>query len=86
MAGRSQPASIGAEITAIEDRLTIVDEASGIVLRPSPERIRRELKRRGVANRRRAIRILADRARDAGDDRRAAYLVAWRFGLTGRIK
>src|SRR5215469_13249425 len=38
-----------AQIHAIEDRLTIVDEASGIVMRPSVARIRRELKRQGIA-------------------------------------
>ena len=83
MAGRPQPASIVADIEA---SLAIVDEASGIVLRPSPQRIRVELKRRGVAHRRRAIRMLAEQARGAGDDRRANYLQAWRLGLTGRVK
>ena len=73
-------------IATIEPSLTITDEASGIVLRPSPERLRRELKRQGVTHRRRAIRMLAEQAREAGDERRAAYLAAWRFGLTGRIK
>jgi hypothetical protein len=51
------------DLLAISDRLSVTDVPSGTTLRPSPERIRRELKRQG-ANRRRAIRMLADQARE----------------------
>jgi len=40
----------------------------------------------GIKNPRRAIVMLADQAREVGDDRRANYLQAFRMGLTGRIK
>jgi len=38
---------LAVQIAAIDAELTIVDEASGAVLHPSPERLRQELKRRG---------------------------------------
>jgi len=72
-------------IALIESSLTITDEPTGAVLRPSPQRLRKELKRRGISNRRRAIRVLADQAREAGNDRRARYLQAYRMGLTGKV-
>jgi len=59
-----------ATILATYDRLSITDKPSGVTLRPSPERLLRELKRRGRGGRQRlgrAIEILAERARAASD-------------------
>ena len=56
--------NLAATIRAIDAKLTITDEPTGTVLRLSPKGIRRELKRQGFGNRRRAIAMLADQARE----------------------